>query len=49
MDKLYRILDTAFAQTIAMARQQKLPMCMAALSIGIRRVAEAKRKRGLFP
>ena len=49
MDKLYRILDAAFAQTLAMARQQKLPMRMAALSIGIRRVAEAKRKRGLFP
>jgi len=49
MDKLYRILDAAFAQTLAMARKEKLTMRMAALSIGIRRVAEAKRKRGLFP
>ena len=49
MDRLYRIMDTAFAQTLALARQQKLPMRMAALSIGIKRVAEAKRQRGLFP
>ena len=49
MDKLYRILDTAFAQTLHLARQQKLSLRMAALSIGIKRVAEAKRKRGLFP
>ncbi len=49
MDKLYRILDAAFTQTHTLARQQKLSMRMAALSIGIKRVAEAKRKRGLFP
>lgn len=49
MDKLYRILDTAFTQTLTLARQQKLSLRMAALSIGIKRVAEAKRKRGLFP
>jgi glutamate dehydrogenase (NAD(P)+) len=49
MDKLYRILETAFTQTLTMARQQKLPMRMAALSLGIKRVAEAKRLRGLFP
>ena len=49
MDKLYRIMDTAFAQTLALARQQKLPMRMAALSLGVKRVADAKRQRGLFP
>lgn len=49
MDRLYRIMDTAFAQTFALARQQKLAMRTAALSIGIKRVAEAKRQRGLFP
>ena len=49
MDRLYRILETAFTQTLTMARQQKLPMRMAALSLGIKRVAEAKRLRGLFP
>jgi glutamate dehydrogenase (NAD(P)+) len=49
MDKLYRILETAFTQTLNMSRQQKLPMRMAALSLGIKRVAEAKQLRGLFP
>jgi glutamate dehydrogenase (NAD(P)+) len=49
MDKLYRILETAFVQTLTTARQQKLSMRMAALSLGIKRVAEAKRQRGLFP
>jgi glutamate dehydrogenase (NAD(P)+) len=49
MDKLYRILDTAYAETLALARQRQVPLRMAALSLGIHRVAEAKRKRGLFP
>jgi len=49
MDRLYRILETAFMQTLTMSRQQKIPMRMAALSLGIKRVAEAKRLRGLFP
>jgi glutamate dehydrogenase (NAD(P)+) len=49
MDKLYRILDTAFMETLNLSRQRSIPMRMAALSLGIRRVAEAKRKRGLFP
>ncbi|MBL9114370.1 MAG: Glu/Leu/Phe/Val dehydrogenase [Verrucomicrobiaceae bacterium] len=49
MDKLYRILDTAFVETLTLARQKHTPMRLAAMSLGIRRVAEAKRKRGLFP
>ena len=49
VDKLFRILETAFTSTINMARQQKLPMRMAALSLGIKRVFEAKKQRGLFP
>ncbi|MDB6119764.1 MAG: gdhA, partial [Verrucomicrobiaceae bacterium] len=49
MDKLYRILETAFMQTYTLANQQKLSMRMAALSLGIKRVAEKKRLRGLFP
>jgi glutamate dehydrogenase (NAD(P)+) len=49
MDKLYRILDTAYTETLALARQRQVPLRMAALSLGIHRVAEAKRKRGLFP
>jgi len=49
VDKLFRILETAFTQTHTMAKQQKLPMRMAALSLGIKRVFEAKKQRGLFP
>ncbi len=48
-DKLFRILETAFAQVLAMSRKQKIPMRMAALSVGIKRVQEAKKIRGLFP
>jgi glutamate dehydrogenase (NAD(P)+) len=48
-DKLFRILEGAFAQTLAIHRKQKITMRMAALSLGVKRVAEAKRMRGLFP
>jgi glutamate dehydrogenase (NAD(P)+) len=49
MDKLFRILEGAFAQTLALARKQKISMRLAALVLGISRVQEAKRMRGLFP
>ena len=49
VDKLFRILETAFTQIVTMSKKQKLPMRMAALSLGIKRVQEAKRIRGLFP
>lgn len=49
MDKLFRILEGAFTQTLNLSRKQKLSMRMAALSLGIKRVQEAKRTRGLFP
>ena len=49
MDKLFRILEGAFTQTLALSRKQKVSMRMAALSLGIKRVQEAKWIRGLFP
>jgi glutamate dehydrogenase (NAD(P)+) len=49
VDKLFRILETAFTQTVALSKKQKFPMRMAALTLGIKRVQEAKRVRGLFP
>ena len=49
VDKLFRILENAFTQVVTMSRKQKLPMRIAALSLGIKRVQEAKRIRGLFP
>ena len=49
VDKLFRILETAFSQIVGISRKQKLSMRLAALSVGIKRVQEAKRIRGLFP
>jgi len=49
VDKLFRILETAYTQILTLARKQKLSMRLAALSLGVKRVQEAKRIRGLFP
>jgi glutamate dehydrogenase (NAD(P)+) len=49
VDKLFRILETAWVQVLNSSRKQKLPMRVAALSVGISRVYEAKKQRGLFP
>ena len=49
MAKLYRILETAFRQTVNTARDRNVSMRTAALSLGIQRVYEAKKKRGLYP
>ncbi len=49
MDKLFRILEGAFTQTLNFSRKHKLAMRTAALSLGIKRVQDAKRMRGLFP
>jgi glutamate dehydrogenase (NAD(P)+) len=49
VDKLFRILENAFTQILALSRKQKLPMRIAALSLGVKRVQEAKAVRGLFP
>lgn len=48
-DKLFRILETAFTQVVSLSRKLKIPMRLAALSVGVKRVQEAKRIRGLFP
>jgi glutamate dehydrogenase (NAD(P)+) len=48
-DKLFRILEGAFTQTLNLSRKQKISMRLAALSLGVRRVQEAKKVRGLFP
>lgn len=49
LDKLYRILEGAFIQTLNLAKKEKLSMRLAALSLGVKRVVEAKRLRGLYP
>jgi glutamate dehydrogenase (NAD(P)+) len=48
-DRLFRILEGAFTQTLQFSRKNRVSMRMAALSLGVRRVWEAKRVRGLFP
>ena len=47
VDKLFRILETSWTQILNLSRKQKIPMRTAALSVGISRVCEAKRQRGL--
>lgn len=49
VDKLFRILETSFTQILTASRKQKISMRLAALSVGVKRVQEAKRLRGLFP
>jgi glutamate dehydrogenase (NAD(P)+) len=48
-DKLFRILEHAFMQTLQLSRKQNIPMRLAASSLGIKRLYEAKKTRGLFP
>jgi glutamate dehydrogenase (NAD(P)+) len=49
MDKLFRILENSFTQVVALARKEKISMRAAALTLGIKRVHDAKKARGLFP
>jgi glutamate dehydrogenase (NAD(P)+) len=48
-DKLFRILETAFTQMLHLSKKRNIPMRLAASSLGVQRVQEAKRIRGLFP
>lgn len=48
-DKLFRVLEPAFTQVMNMSRKNKISPRLAALSLGIKRVHEAKQIRGLFP
>jgi glutamate dehydrogenase (NAD(P)+) len=49
IDRLFRILENAYTQVLALSRKQKIPMRLAALSLGVKRVRDAKQMRGLFP
>ncbi len=49
MDRLFRILETAFAATIKRAKEGRITHRMAAMAIGVERVLAAKKSRGLFP
>ena len=49
VDKLFRILEQSFAQTMSVVKKQKVSTRVAALSLGVKRVHEARKVRGLFP
>lgn len=49
IDRLFRILETAFQSVIKRAKDAKLPHRMAAMAIGVEKVLAAKKARGLFP
>jgi glutamate dehydrogenase (NAD(P)+) len=48
-DRLFRVLEPAFVHVLNLSRKDNISMRQAALSIGIKRVHEAKQLRGLFP
>ena len=49
VDKLFRILENAWTQILNLSRKQKISTRLAAMSVGVKRVQEAKKLRGLFP
>jgi glutamate dehydrogenase (NAD(P)+) len=49
MDKLYHVLDRAFAQVMGRVDRDKVPHRTAAMAIGVEKVRSAKNTRGLFP
>ena len=48
-DRLYRLLEPTFARVLKFAKDRRIPNRIAALAIGIQKVADTKRTRGLFP
>jgi len=48
-DRLYRILEKAFQEVLLFGKRNNLWMRDAALAIGINKVIQAKRARGLYP
>jgi glutamate dehydrogenase (NAD(P)+) len=48
-DRLTRILKKSFAEVLTLSRKEKVDMRTAALMLGIGRVAEATRLRGIYP
>ncbi len=48
-DRLYRVLQRAFAQVLARAERDGISLRTAAMAIGVAKVRDAKDTRGLFP
>ena len=49
MDKLYHVLDRAFIQVMRRVERDNVPHRTAAVAIGVEKVRDAKKTRGLFP
>ena len=47
--KLEELMSRAFHQVRQLAKERKLPMRTAALSLGVQKVAKEKDRRGLYP
>ena len=47
--KLQELMLRAFHQVRRLARERKLPMRTAALSLGVQKIAKEKMRRGLYP
>lgn len=47
--KLEELMLAAFHRVYALARERKIPMRTAALSLGVQKVAQEKERRGLYP
>jgi glutamate dehydrogenase (NAD(P)+) len=48
-NRLIELMQRAYREVSAMAREQRVDARSAAMMLGIHRVAEAKRRRGVFP
>ncbi len=47
--KLEELMLKAFHQVRSLAKERQIPMRMAALSLGVQKVAKEKKRRGLYP
>jgi glutamate dehydrogenase (NAD(P)+) len=47
--KLEELMLKAFHQVRTMAKEHKIPMRLAALTLGVQKVANEKKRRGLYP
>jgi glutamate dehydrogenase (NAD(P)+) len=48
-DKLYRMLEQSFHQVLKLSKDKNVDMRTAATALGVQRVMEATRTRGLYP
>jgi glutamate dehydrogenase (NAD(P)+) len=49
VDRLFRVLEQSFGAVIKRAKEERIPHRLAALAIGLEKVMQAKKVRGLFP